>query len=119
MSPDTNTESPETRSSLRHVVSILALALAVFIAGMFLLAGSREVVERNPLLLQIANACFAAIFGLPAAAYTSFFVVLFLEVKTGRVEFEVWGLKFKGASGEVVLFVLVFLAIAVAIKMLW
>jgi hypothetical protein len=69
--------------------------------------------------LQIANDHFAATVGLPVACLSALFVVLFLEVKSGRIEFEAWGLKFKGASGEVILFVLVFLVMVVAIKMLW
>jgi hypothetical protein len=119
MSPNTSPESPEKRNSLRHFVTVLALLAAAYIAGALILAGTHDVLANNPAWLEIAHDHFAAIVGLPAAAFTSFFVVLILEVKTGRVEFEVWRMKFKGASGEVVMFVLVFLAIAVALKMLW
>jgi IS1 family transposase len=53
----------------------------------------------------------------PAAALTALFDVLFLEAKAGRIEFEAWQFKIRGASGEVVLFVVVFLAIATAVKL--
>lgn len=89
MSPDTNSESPEKRS-FRRVVSILAFLVAAFMAGVLLIGGTSDVAQRNPALVQVARDHFAAIVGLPAAAFTSFFVVLALEVKTGRVEFEAW-----------------------------
>jgi hypothetical protein len=118
MLPDADRESVEKRSPLRTVVSILAISAAAIFGGVLLFAASRDILG-STLWLEIAHDHFAATIGLPAAAFTSIFVVLFLEVKSGRVEFEAWGLKFKGASGEVVLFVFVFLAIAVAIKVLW
>lgn len=52
-----------------------------------------------------------------AAALTALFVVLYLEAKAGRIEFEAWQFKIRGVSGEVVLFVVVFLAIATAVKL--
>jgi len=112
------TESQSQRSPLRAAVSILAIAAAAVIGAVLLFAASKDILN-SAAWLQIAHDHFAATIGLPASAFASLFVVLFLEVKSGRVEFEAWGLKFKGASGEVVLFVFVFLAIAIAIKVLW
>jgi hypothetical protein len=45
--------------------------------------------------------------------------VLFLEAKSGRIEFEGFGFKFRGASGEIILWVICFFAIVTAIKLLW
>jgi hypothetical protein len=118
MADQSEAESHAPRSPLRIAVSILAIAGAAAIGGVLLFAASRDILG-SAAWLQIAHDHFAATIGLPAAAFTSLFVVLFLEVKSGRVEFEAWGLKFRGASGEVVLFVFVFLAIAIAIKVLW
>jgi hypothetical protein len=113
-----NSEITEKRSPFRTTVSVLAISAAAILGGVLLFAASRDIVG-SAAWLQIAQEHFAATIGLPAAALVSFLVVLFLEVKSGRIEFEAWGLKFKGASGEVVLFVFVFLAIAIAIKVLW
>jgi len=60
-----------------------------------------------------------AIFGIPMAALSAFCVVWVLEATSGRIEFEVGGLKFRGASGPVVLWVLAFLAFVFAIYLLW
>jgi hypothetical protein len=46
-------------------------------------------------------------------------IVLYLEAKSGLIEFEGFGFKFRGASGEIILWVICFLAIMAAIKALW
>jgi hypothetical protein len=61
----------------------------------------------------------AATIGLPLVAMGSLGVVLLLRSTTGPVEFEAIGFKFRGASGPIVMWIAVFLVIAIAIKMLW
>jgi hypothetical protein len=61
----------------------------------------------------------AAIFGLPGAVATAFIIVIFLRQADGPIEFEALGFKFKGAAGQVVMWVLCFLAIAAALKLVW
>ena len=62
---------------------------------------------------------FAAVVGLPLAAIAAFVLVIFLRQAEGPVEFEGLGLKLKGAAGQVVLWILCFLAMAAAIKFCW
>jgi ABC-type Fe3+ transport system permease subunit len=62
---------------------------------------------------------FAAIIGLPGGAALAFAIVVFLRQTDGPIEFEAVGFKFKGASGQVAMWVICFLAIAVAIKLCW
>jgi len=69
--------------------------------------------------IPVTQQHFAAIVGLPMALLASFIVVLVLRVSAGPIEFEAWGLKFKGASAPIVFWILCFLSIAVSIKMLW
>ena len=114
---NTHTSLPQ-RAGLRTAVACLVLCGTTLFGGVFLYAVTRDIIG-NELWVQIAREHFAATIGLPAVALVSLFVVLFLEAKSGRIEFEAWGLKFRGASGEVILFVVCFLAIALAIKMLW
>ena len=123
MTNPVTTDDQETRSELkpmsfRRIVSIVVLLSAGAIGAAFTVAAARDIVG-SAAWLEIAREHFAATVGLPAAALAALFVVLFLEVKSGRMEFELWGMKFKGASGEAVMFVIVFLAIALAIKVLW
>jgi hypothetical protein len=60
---------------------------------------------------------FAAI--IPGAAAAAFVLVVLLRQTEGPIEFEVSPVKFKGASGQIVLWAICFLSIAAAIKMLW
>jgi hypothetical protein len=62
---------------------------------------------------------FAAIAGLPGAVMVAFALVVFLRQTDGPVEFEGLGFKFKGASGQVIMWAVCFLSMAVAIKMCW
>ena len=59
---------------------------------------------------------FAAIAGLPAAAASSFAILVFLRQMQGPIEF---GFKLHGASGAVVLWVLCFMAMGWAIRLCW
>jgi hypothetical protein len=69
--------------------------------------------------LPIAQKHFAAVVGLPMAAIASLFIILVLEYVSGRIEFEIIGFKFKGAAGQIIFWVLCFLSIVSAIKILW
>jgi hypothetical protein len=72
-----------------------------------------------PYANEILKDHYAAIIGLPASAAVSFILVVFLRQTDGPIEFEGLGFKFKGASGQVVMWVLCFLAFAGAIKLCW
>jgi len=62
---------------------------------------------------------FPATIGLPAAALTSLFVVVYLESSSGPIKFKGLGFEFEGASGPVVLWAFCFLCVAGAIRLLW
>jgi hypothetical protein len=59
------------------------------------------------------------IIGVPMAAVSAFSVVWVLQATSGRIEFELGPMKFRGASGPVVLWVFAFIAFAFAIVLLW
>ena len=61
----------------------------------------------------------AATVGLPLAAVAALCIVILLEIYSGDIEFEGFGFKFKGVSGPVIFWVVCFLAMATAIRMLW
>lgn len=62
---------------------------------------------------------FAAAVGLPLAAVGAFLVVNALQITAGKIEVEAWGFKLRGASGPILIWVVVFLAISVSIKLIW
>jgi hypothetical protein len=68
---------------------------------------------------EILQRHYQAIIGLPAAAAVSFIIVVFLRQTEGPIEFEGLGFKLKGAAGQAVMWVVCFLAIAGAIKLVW
>ena len=94
------------------------LALVVPVATAVVLAGFLTLIPYED-LLEISKSHFAAIVGLPVSAVFAAFLVVVLQQTSGPVKFEGLGFKFEGTSGQVVLWVLCFLAIAGAIKLLW
>jgi len=46
-------------------------------------------------------------------------LVIMLRVVTGPIEFKAGGVEFKGASAPIVMWLLCFLALAGALRMLW
>ena len=92
--------------------------MVVPVATVLLLTGYLNLIPYEA-LLNISTTHFAAIVGLPVSAVFSVFLVVVLQQTSGPVKFEGLGFKFEGTSGQVVLLVFCFLAIAAAIKFLW
>lgn len=67
----------------------------------------------------VAMTHFKAIVGLPAATMTALILVLILKQSAGPIEFKGLSFEFKGTSGEVILWVVCFLAIVFSIDKLW
>jgi uncharacterized membrane protein YhdT len=96
---------------------VLLLAIVLICVSVFI-AYVRGATVTN-FWLPIAQEHFAAVVGLPMAALASLCIVLIVRTSSGRLEFEAWGLKFKGAAAPIVFWVLCYLAMAVSIKLLW
>lgn len=62
---------------------------------------------------------FIALFGLPAAAAAAFIIVTLFRQGEEPIRIKGLGFEIQGAAGPVVLWVLCFLAICGAIKLLW
>lgn len=103
--------------SARRIIA-LTLAIAIIGAVIFLFAAlwfSRF----DPVLTNLVVGNFAAIVGLPFAAMAAFIVVTLFRQPEQPIEFEGLGFKFKGASGEIVLWIFCFLATSGALHLLW
>jgi hypothetical protein len=113
-------ETPNAKSRLRNLVTwLVVVALGTFTA-IFLYGGVINILGgQNEWLLDIAREHFAATVGLPFAALAALSLVMILEFRAGKIEFEGFGFKFRGAAGPVIFWVIAFLAIASAIKLLW
>ncbi len=102
------------KKNIKTVVVICATAtMILFIVFVTMLAWSEN------FIIGIIQGHFAAIIGLPFVALLSFSIVGILELSFGAIEFEGLGFKFKGASGPIILWVLCFLVVSMAIKILW
>jgi len=111
---------------VKWILYVFAILFAILIFSIFcygLLKVSYEIIQNKPEVvdryIDIIFDHFAATIGLPLAGLTSLSLVLFLKYTAGPLEFEGMGFKFKGASGPIVLWILCFLSIATAIKLLW
>lgn len=102
----------ETKPSRAPYVSgIIVLACYLpFITASFFLGGWINELLRDHYVFFV---------GVPFAGLIAHFLVGTLENTRGKIEFEVLGMKFKGASGPIVMWVLVFLAIIFAIRLVW
>ncbi len=94
------------------------LAVVVPIATAVVLSGILTLVPGD-LLMEVVRSHFAAIVGLPFAAVFSAFLVVVLQQASGPIKFEGLGFKFEGTSGQVVLWIVCFVAFALAIKLVW
>jgi hypothetical protein len=70
-------------------------------------------------LLPIGMKHFAATICLPLAAIGAVCLVLSLKAYTGPIEIEAFKVKFRGASGPIILWILCFLAMVFSIWLLW
>jgi hypothetical protein len=111
-----NTDSQARRPDLDNLVFFSAIA---GIVGSFFLFGLFIIAEWANPKWNDAFTHFASVIGLPCAAAAAFVIIALFRVTEGRIKFEVIGFKFEGASGPIVMWVLCFLAIAAAIRMLW
>jgi hypothetical protein len=73
----------------------------------------------DPVLAALVVKNFPAIIGLPFAFIAAFVVVALFRQGSAPIEFTGFGVSFKGASGEIILWILCFLAISGSIRILW
>jgi len=102
---------------LRRVIGYTAAVLLLAVAlGVFYVLWMGRI---DPVLVCFIATNFAAIVGLPAVCMAALIVVVLFRQSESPIEFEGLGFKFKGPSGEIVLWVLCFVAMAGAVHLLW
>ena len=73
----------------------------------------------NGRFAEIAYSHFTTVVGIPAAAGAAFIVVTMFRQAEGPIKLRGLGFEVEGAGGPVVLWVVAFLAICGAIKLIW
>jgi hypothetical protein len=114
----TNAEGPSNDRRIHQVgfgiaVFMVAMVSIIFILNIYWMA------QQEWYFKDILREHAAALIGLPQAAAVALGIVVFLRQTDGPIEFEGLGFKLKGAAGQVVMWILTFLAIAGAIKLVW
>jgi hypothetical protein len=110
------------REFMRLAFSYLILAVIVVAASLvaiLLLYYVLSIEYQRNRLLDFIYSQPAALMGIPAAIGFAIFIVLILRTTEGPIEFELIGVKFRGASGQIVMWIFTFLSIIAAIKLLW
>lgn len=118
--PDSGPVLTSSPSTVRQVVTWLSLIGGLALVGITYFPVLRAALAQDPWLLELFQHHYAAIFGLPGAALLSFILVVVFEARFDNIEMEIMNvLKFRGASGPIILWVLCFLSMTAAIKLLW
>jgi hypothetical protein len=90
----------------------------LFAVAIGIAAGSTIILNYQR-VFEIVLDHYAATMGIPCAGLAALCLVVFLKSTNGPIEFDVFGMKFKGASGPIIMWILCFLAMVAAIHLLW
>jgi hypothetical protein len=116
--PDTlaDTDPGEAFRRIFGWVALIAAGLGGAFMASFLAYHS---FQSDGWMVRLVQQQFPAMVLVPLAGLGAFCVVLVLRLSSGPLEFKAIGFEFKGASGQVVLWVVCFTAIVAAIRVLW
>jgi hypothetical protein len=73
----------------------------------------------NPRLFDQIVEHYAVFLTVPCAGFAALILVVCLDQAYGTINFSIFELKFEGASGQIILWILVYLSIILSIKLLW
>lgn len=104
--------------TIRRIAQWAALIGGIIFAGTFVLGTAASMIGDSQLYAKAMQQIPATI-GLPSAALAALCLVLVMENTSGPIEFEAIGFKFKGASGPIIMWCIVFLCMTAAIKYVW
>jgi len=109
---------PSKRAYLAYVVYIGTTGVTVCAAAiLFVLFLYTE--WRNPRWTEVVFRHFPVTVGLPIAAVIAFNVIAIFRTFEGKIKVTILGVTFEGASGLIIMWIACFMAISVAIRMLW
>ena len=75
--------------------------------------------DENSWIIEVYKQHFLATFGLPFAAIAAVFLIILFKHSEGPIKFKAIGLEFEGASGEIIMWVIVFVAEVLCLKLVW
>jgi hypothetical protein len=114
--------APPTYVSKRFksMVSWGAVVVGGLIGLAFLMPIGVWIVTGAPWFRQLLIEDYPVMVGLPSTALLAYLIVVLFEARFDKIEMSIGTLvKFRGASGPVILWILVFSTITAAIRLLW
>jgi hypothetical protein len=118
--------TPRSRATraMQQLASAAVFVGLVLFAGAFFVGGALALWHaQNQAPAYMADELkhhFAAVVGLPSAALLALWIVMFLEQRAdGTLKMKGLGFELEGGSGQIVLWVIVFLAITTGIRVAW
>lgn len=103
---DATIQSNKEKRWFRIAIEVFALGALVGITGVYLFILAWDIVQQASWIQRVFQEHAEASAGASPCALVALCAVLSLEAKSGPIEFEVLRLKFRGASGEIVLSVI-------------
>ncbi len=101
-------------NNFRYAGAVTGALILLFLMGAFVWANRNASIWEDAAMLHPQ-----ASIGLPLAAILAFVLVTIFRATEGQIRVELLQLKFVGASGPLIMWVICFLAIAAGIKLLW
>jgi hypothetical protein len=101
--------------------SVYALG-SVFLAGLIIFAYTFYKIVDDGHFDRVIDFIFkhpAVSIGIPTSMISAMVIVLLMRTVAGPIELEALGVKFKGASGPIIMWILCFGTFAAGIKLLW
>lgn len=98
------------RLSIAGVGTFAAFGLFIFV---------RHVCQNPIWLITILEQHFLSTVGAPLAMVAALVIVTLFRHQAGPIEFEILGMKFRGAAGPTIMWIATFLSMILAIKVLW
>jgi hypothetical protein len=103
---------------MRHIAQILVLVGAFIFGAVFIIQAIHTMMTQK-WIVEVAQKHFAATVCLRFAALAALCLVVILEINAGRIEMHGFGLTFRGAAGPIIMWIFCFLALVIAMKLVW
>ena len=110
-------KKPKRRITLRHVLKIIMILMALFFFGFIFY--QQWYGGLNPRLFDQIVDHYAVFLTIPCAGFAALLLVVIFDQAYGNIKFSIWEIKFEGAAAPLILWIFCFLSIIFAVKMLW
>jgi hypothetical protein len=112
-------DHPLLRAIITGAGAIGTALIGIFFSYLIIRQSLSHEISPQNWFVRIEDRHYAALIGTPMSAMTAFCIVSILRVTNGAIEFEAFGVTFRGASGPIILWAVCFGAVVAAFRILW